>query len=397
LNSNSTGAGLVTLTTSEPGVWFAPICTLGAFSNDLHIKHPIDGEYIFKISRRASAGTQLNAISIATGAVTIPSRFYTVATNSPLPGFSAATRGPYSYSLSTGDRCVSVSASLNNNLQQVNASLINSNGAVTAYPAYVLNPTVVNTFSLLTGQYALATNTYTNVICGLTTGNNVITFTVTAQDGATTGTYTINVLRARSNNALLANVVFYAVDPVTSLEYPAPYDRQFNGNDRAPYSVRLSNQFQVGVLVAAAQDYTATIEISAGGEVFRTYNTSLPSKLSEGTTAFIIRVTAESGVQTIYTVMVTRLPVSGFAYVGGAFSCACGNDAINYKCAAGSLFRTNLCQTYNGLNVDFGMCRDMYGKAQQLECRSIQSLVQTREFPQYINNGNPVNACPSNC
>lgn len=131
-------------------------------------------------------------------------------------------------------------------------------------------------------------NTYSTVnITGdtLQDGNNTITLTVTAQDGTTTKTYTLNVYR-KSNNANLQNLT------VTSSPQGTLNPSSFNASTKT--------------YIYTYDETVTSINISATkGETHQTItgDTSYDPKTQNSAT---INVTAEDGTKNSYTVNFTR-------------------------------------------------------------------------------------------
>jgi len=317
LNSNSS-LGLVTLTPGPVTTYGPPVCTLIPGNNVLTVTHPIDGLYQFTVYREPSANTLLTSLSIGSGAETIPARVFTIA-QLGLSGFSPANHGPYAFTLANNVLGATVTITVGDNNQGVSARLTNSRGTVTNFPS-LLTLTGLNAPNSQFGTYYVTLNS-------LTTGVNTLVITVTAADGVTQDQYTILITRLRSTNAFLKTLVFYGFNEEKGTQAPVAFDRLFIGApdpwDPTPYVAKVASGVTAGVLQLTAADPVATIQISAGGQAFVPYNGSLPSHLSEGTTSFIVLVTAESGFQRIYEVDVTRAARIGYSYVPGPWTCTC--------------------------------------------------------------------------
>ena len=127
----------------------------------------------------------------------------------------------------------------------------------------------------------------------LAVGSNVITIEVTAQDGETANTYTVNVTRAEPlstdatlSGLALSRVNFGAFDPATT-----------------GYTASVANDVEETTVTATANDGGATYEIKLGGVA----DGDGVVPLAVGSNVIAIEVTAEDGKTTkTYTATVTR-------------------------------------------------------------------------------------------
>ena len=127
----------------------------------------------------------------------------------------------------------------------------------------------------------------------LAVGNNTVTAIVTAQDGATTKSYTVNVIRAQSGNADLVGLVPSA----GSLE-PA-----FSPS-ATTYRLTVPTETSSLQLTPSSADPTATITVNGATVPSGSASTALP--LSIGNTTLTVVVTAQNGTTRSYTVNVIR-------------------------------------------------------------------------------------------
>jgi len=155
----------------------------------------------------------------------------------------------------------------------------------------------------------------------------VISTVVTAQDGATTKTYTLTVTRAPSTNATLSGIKLS-----NGTLSPA-----FTGAT-VSYTASVANSVATIMITPATTDPAATIIVN--GIAVTSGTASNPIALAEGgPTAITIAVTAQNGTtMDTYTVMVTRAPSTNANLstlgqsVGGltpAFSAATTSYTIN--------------------------------------------------------------------
>ncbi len=116
----------------------------------------------------------------------------------------------------------------------------------------------------------------------ISTGSKAITVTVTAEDGTTTKTYTINVTKPASTDATLNNlyIVQTSIDPTFS-----PGVTSYTAN--VPYNV-------------------TNIDIVAEKKAGQTVTGDGNQQLNTGPNSFDIKVTPESGNPITYTIVVTR-------------------------------------------------------------------------------------------
>ena len=142
----------------------------------------------------------------------------------------------------------------------------------------------------------------------LAIGPNIITTVVTAQDGITTKTYTVNVIRAPGSNA---NLIGLAVSKGTLS--PA-----FNSGIMA-YTDTVSNATTSITATPTDSDSTATITVNGKPVVSGTPSDQIP--LAVGPNIITTVVTAQDGITTkTYTVNVIRAPDSNANLIGLAVS-----------------------------------------------------------------------------
>jgi len=128
----------------------------------------------------------------------------------------------------------------------------------------------------------------------LVVGSNIITTIVTAQDGVTTDTYTVNVVRAPSSDASLINLT-------VSQGHLSP---AFNGSIMA-YADTVSNSVTSITATPTVSDGTATITVNGIPVVSGTPSDALP--LAVGSNTITVAVKAQDGVTIdTYTVVVYR-------------------------------------------------------------------------------------------
>ena len=126
-------------------------------------------------------------------------------------------------------------------------------------------------------------------------GQNIVTIVVTAQDGVTTNTYTINVGRDASSVATLSNLT------ISSGTLAPPF-----ASGTTNYAASVSNATTSITLTPTVTDPTSTVTVN--GNTVSSGTASGAISLAVGDTAIPVVVTAQDGTtQTTYTVTVTRL------------------------------------------------------------------------------------------
>lgn len=127
----------------------------------------------------------------------------------------------------------------------------------------------------------------------LVVGSNTVAAIVTAQDGATTKSYTVNVIRAQSGNADLAGLV-----PSAGSLNPA-----FSPS-ATTYRLSVPTETSTLQLTPTSADPTATITVN--GAAVTSGSASRKFQLGVGNAVLTVVVTAQNGTTRSYTVIVTR-------------------------------------------------------------------------------------------
>ena len=159
----------------------------------------------------------------------------------------------------------------------------------TSYTADVGNGVATTTVTATANHSEASVSIAPGAEVSLAEGSNEITVTVTAEDGLTTGTYTVTVTRAAppvaSNDATLSALSLSGIDfgsfssTVTS------------------YTAAVGNRVGTTTVTATANHAGASVSIAPGTEV----------TLAEGSNGITVTVTAQDGLTTnTYTVTVTR-------------------------------------------------------------------------------------------
>ncbi|TGG90200.1 MAG: hypothetical protein ERJ67_11260, partial [Aphanocapsa feldmannii 277cV] len=134
----------------------------------------------------------------------------------------------------------------------------------------------------------------------LNVGNNTITVSVTADDGTTMKTYTIDVTRAASTNAALLTLSLDGTKPVD-------LNPAFSA-DTTEYTATVENETESLSLSPTTEHDNATIEVQVNNDaVTRNSDSSFPIPLNVGNNTITVSVTAEDDTTTrTYTINVTR-------------------------------------------------------------------------------------------
>ena len=168
-----------------------------------------------------------------------------------------------------------------------------------AIATMTVNATATNeNAAIMVNDEAVASGTTSNEIALTEGGITTIEIEVTAQDGATTETYTVVVNRAPSSDASLSNLTVSAGE----LE-PSPFNPTTTS-----YTISVENAVATMTVIPVATNNNAAIMVN--GETVDSGTTSNEIALTEGgTTTIEIKVTAQNGVaMESYTILVSRPP-----------------------------------------------------------------------------------------
>jgi gliding motility-associated-like protein len=170
---------------------------------------------------------------------------------------------------------------------QVSAS--NNTGAITLTPTVTdQNATVkVNGISVTPGSASQSVP--------LKVGNTVITILVTAQDGTTTKTYTVNVKKTGVSDIGLSSIQLTPTSTLAAVP----------GNNTVNYQTSVAASTTSVTLMPTANDALATIKVN--GVVVANGATSLPITLNAGPTTVNVTVTGQDGVTIgTYPILINR-------------------------------------------------------------------------------------------
>ncbi|NKC04132.1 cadherin-like beta sandwich domain-containing protein [Ochrobactrum haematophilum] len=184
-------------------------------------------------------------------------------------------------------------------------------------------PTLSDTRGAVVINGATIPNGTATPAINLAVGSNTVTTTVTAQNGTTTKTYTVNVIRAQSGNADLVGLVPSA----------GTLDPAFSPGNTA-YSLTVPNGTSSLQLTPTSADPTATIAVNGATVPSGSASTALP--LGIGTTTLTAVVTAQNGTTRSYTVNVTRAASADATLAGlvpsvGSLDPAFDKETLSYS------------------------------------------------------------------
>ncbi len=216
--------------------------------------------------------TGLNSIAVAvTANGTTATKTYTVTV-----GYGATNTNLSNLKLSTGTLSPAFAA------------------ATTSYTAMVSNattsitvtPTVSDVHATVTINGAPVVSGTASSAIQLVAGPNTITTVVTAQDGITTGTYTVVVTRAPSSNAGLANI---KTSPTSTLLLTT-------GPGYLNFQSTVPNSFSSIQVIVTPKDNTAAITVNGEPVAAGLFSQAIPLNVGSNTITTVI--TAQDGITT---------------------------------------------------------------------------------------------------
>lgn len=205
-----------------------------------------------------------------------------------------ATNDLFSLSTDQGDLSQPFKSSIN----AYSASVSHEVATIKLLPIAYSSSISVNGSSVISGSASQS--------IPLVVGSNVITTTVTAQDGVATKIYTVTVTRAATASSIST---LSGLTLSHGLLSPAFAPGVTN------YTTNVANTVNSITVIATVNDVTANLKVN-GGSVTSSI-ASAPIPLNVGTNSITVTVTAQDGVTIkIYTVTVTRAAVSTLALSG---------------------------------------------------------------------------------
>jgi trimeric autotransporter adhesin len=175
-------------------------------------------------------------------------------------------------------------------------TLVYSDAVANAVTSITVTPTVADVTATVKGNGSTVVSGSASGAIALAVGANAITVLVTAQDGTTTQTYTINVNRAGalSNNASLNALAVSSGSLVPAF-----------ASATLVYSDAVANGVSTITVTPTVADATATVKVN--GNTVVSGSASAAIALAVGANAVTVLVTAQDGTTTqTYTINVTR-------------------------------------------------------------------------------------------
>ena len=189
-------------------------------------------------------------------------------------------------------------------LEQTFQSSLFDYTATVGYPATetMVTPTTADAAATVTVNGVTVASGSASAQIPLVVGKNTLTVIVTAEDGVSTGTYTVSVTReSPSAVATLADLALSAGD----------LDQVFQ-SDQFVYTASVGFLTTATTVTPTTTDAAATVSVN--GVAVTSGSASAPIPLTVGANTLTVIVTAEDGVSTsTYTVTVTRESTSEFA------------------------------------------------------------------------------------
>lgn len=162
-----------------------------------------------------------------------------------------------------------------------------------ATTSITLTPTVADSTATVTVNGTAVTSGNASGSIALAVGSNTINTTVTAQDGTTTKSYVVTVIREASSNANLSNLI------ISQGKLSPAFDATVT-------SYNASVDYSVGSIdiTSTVEDYNAILTVN--GNAVTSGNTFIVA-LNTGNNTVTIQVTAQNGSTKTYTINITRL------------------------------------------------------------------------------------------
>lgn len=238
-----------------------------------------------------TSGSASGSIALAVGDNTITTR---------VTAQDGSTTKDYTITV-TRAAAASTNANLSNLLLSAGTLAPTFASGTTSYGANVSNATTSITLtSTVADSTATVTVNGTAVTSGnasgsiaLAVGSNTINTTVTAQDGTTTKSYVVTVIREASSNANLSNLI------ISQGKLSPAFDATVT-------SYNASVDYSVGSIdiTSTVEDYNAILTVN--GNAVTSGNTFIVA-LNTGNNTVTIQVTAQNGSTKTYTINITRL------------------------------------------------------------------------------------------
>jgi gliding motility-associated-like protein len=155
-------------------------------------------------------------------------------------------------------------------------------------------PTTNDSGATLTVNGTTVTSVSASAAIPLSVGNNPITIAVTAQDGVTTQTYTINVTRAALSTDAALSAIALSSGTLTPVFVAGTLS----------YTASVVNATSSVTLTPTTNDATATLTVNGTAVTSGSASAAIP--LTVGSNTITIAVTAQHGTVNTYTIDITR-------------------------------------------------------------------------------------------
>ena len=225
--------------------------------------------------------------------------------------------------LSDGTGEVALTPAFDPATESYTAMVANSVTSVTA------TPTVTEPAATVTVNGAAVASGSPSEAIELEVGENVITVVVTAEDGATTSTYTVEVTRSTSMDATLSGLVLS--DGTGEVALTPAFDPATES-----YTAMVANSVTSVTATPTVTEPAATVTVN--GAAVASGSPSEAIELEVGESVITVVVTAEDGATTsTYTVEVTRstavpaLPFGGALLLGILLACLGGRRLLQQR------------------------------------------------------------------
>ena len=345
----------------------SPVFSSGNFAYNASVTNAITSITVTPTASDATATIQVNGTTVGNG--TASSLIPLVVGNNIITTTVTAQDGTtQSYNI-TVNRAPSSNDNLNSLTLSSGSLSPTFSSAELSYSASVTNaisnitvtPTASDATAMIQVNGTTVGNGAASSLISLSVGDNLITVTVTAQDGTTTQSYTVKVNRALSSNADLSTLMVSSGTLISNFS-----SGTYN------YTDNVSNATNSITVTPTTSDPNATVKVN--GSTVSNGSASVAIPLTVGSSNVIATtVTAQDGTVQAYTVTVTRampglstnsnltsLTISqgallpGFTSGGTKYTDAVANTVTNVTVTP-TVSDVNATTTVNGLTVTSGM------------------------------------------
>lgn len=294
----SANAGLASLGLSEGTL--TPVFNTATLSYTSAVASASTGITITPTVADATATIKINGVTVASGtpSANIPLTFGSNVINTVVTAEDGVTTKTYTLNVTrplSTDANLSALALSSGVLSPVFAPgvLVYSSSVSSAVSSIQISPTSSDAGSVIKVNGVTVASGSPSAAVPLITGSNAITIAVTAADGVTVKTYTVNVTRAQSSNSTLSNL---GVNPGVLSPAFAPATLTYTGT--------VSSAVTTIAFIPTVGDVTASVKINGVTVANGFPSGSIP--LNFGPNVITTVVTAEDGTTTTYTTTVTR-------------------------------------------------------------------------------------------